>query len=143
MIPNRREHNRAMESENPREALDDLYRNKYGWVEEAVWEFVTFNPNLNTALLKTYRIQAERLGCSCGCEGKANVIKREKSGVYKTCRASRVTSGAFSFDNFEEIDSQMLGVQDAIVKCRELNMIVPHVLKQLTRRKKSPVMVYR
>lgn len=141
-IPNKREYKQAIESNNPRKELDQLYAG-YNWFPELTYQMVGYNPSEGLPTLTTYHVDAKRLGCSCGLRGSGNYASIEKSGVYLHCAGCRRTTGPISNDEFEVVTQVYVSVEDGINFCTEHNQIVPLVLERADRGKRNLIAVYR
>ncbi len=147
-IPSKAEIFEATRGVNPdqqdklKKIIDGLYREK-GWVKVLQFNWVDFNPSMQLPVLTVYEVDAESLGCSCDAKGKANYVSKEKTGIFRTCAACRVTSGAIDRDKeMKQIDSKFITISKALEIIDKENIMPCPALKDMMKGKNNPVKVY-
>ena len=124
-IPSTIERKRLLESESPKEALIELYRTKYGWVESMEWIHVSYEPSSSMPIKKRLFVDGRTLPCSCG--NKNRIVQRQPSGIVITCPVCRKTNSALSVEEptMKLLETTFLTVQEACDLCIELGQMIP------------------
>jgi hypothetical protein len=96
---------------------------KYGWYPELTFNWVSYDPRMNRAILHTYYIDGNLMPSRSGA--KYTYFSKEKSGIIMFDIDSYIISGLVDTEKFRELERQIITVDEGIRLCKENNQRLP------------------